>query len=85
MTVTAPRPRSIDDVLRPDDVIVSVCDAVNEELPDLAHPRIHWSIPDPASVGTDAAFTATVVELRDRVSNLAPRISLRTRSRKAPA
>ncbi|MBM3669906.1 MAG: helix-turn-helix domain-containing protein [Actinobacteria bacterium] len=85
VTVTAPRPRSIDDVLRPDDVIVSVCDAVNEELPDLAHPRIHWSIPDPASVGTDAAFTATVVELRDRVSNLAPRISLRTRSRKASA
>jgi protein-tyrosine-phosphatase/DNA-binding transcriptional ArsR family regulator len=78
-------PRSIDDVVRPDDVIVSVCDAVNEELPDLDNPHIHWSIPDPTSVGTDAAFNATVIELRDRIASLAPRVTRPTRSRKAPA
>jgi len=74
VSITASRPRSIDEVLRPDDVIVSVCDAVNEELPDLVNPRIHWSIPDPAPLGTDAAFNATVVELHHRVHQLSPRV-----------
>jgi protein-tyrosine-phosphatase/DNA-binding transcriptional ArsR family regulator len=85
VSVRNSKPRSIEDVVRPDDVIVSVCDAVNEELPDLDNPRIHWSIPDPASVGTDAAFNATVVELRDRITSLAPRVTRPPRSRKAPA
>lgn len=85
VSVKKSKPCSIDDVLRPDDVVVSVCDAVNEELPDLDNPHIHWSIPDPASIGTDAAFTATVVELRDRIASLAPRVTRPSRSRKAPA
>ncbi len=85
VSVRNSKPRSIEDVVRPDDVIVSVCDAVNEELPDLDNPRIHWSIPDPASVGTDAAFNATVVELRDRITSLAPRVTRPSRSRTAPA
>jgi ArsR family transcriptional regulator, arsenate/arsenite/antimonite-responsive transcriptional repressor / arsenate reductase (thioredoxin) len=71
------RPRSIDDVLLADDVIVSVCDSVNEELGPLRNPRIHWSIPDPALVGTDAAFTTAVDDLRDRVTHLAPRVRYR--------
>jgi protein-tyrosine-phosphatase/DNA-binding HxlR family transcriptional regulator len=74
VAIPAVRPRTIKEVLRPDDVIVSVCDALNEGLLDLAHPRIHWSIPDPASVGTDTAFNATVVELHHRVHQLAPRV-----------
>lgn len=85
VSIASSRPRSIDEVLRPDDVIVSVCDAVHEQLPTTKNQRIHWSVPDPASVGTDAAFHATVVELQDRVSGLAPRIRRRPRSRKASA
>lgn len=85
VSITPSRPRSINDVLRPGDVIVSVCDAVYEQLPLNDKPRIHWSIPDPAPVGTDAAFNATVAELHDRVSGLAPRIAPRTRSRKVNA
>jgi protein-tyrosine-phosphatase/DNA-binding transcriptional ArsR family regulator len=77
LSLAQDRPQSIDDVLRPDDVIVSVCDSVNEELGPLANPRIHWSIPDPARVGTDAAFTHAVDDLRDRITHLAPRIRYR--------
>lgn len=65
-------PRSVSDVLRPDDVVVSVCDAVNEELPNLTQTHFHWSLPDPSLLDTDAAFSETVAELRARVSDLAP-------------
>lgn len=73
-------PRSIDGVLRSDDVVISVCDSVNEELGPIANQRIHWSVPDPARVGTDAAFVEAVDELRDRVNHLAPRVQYRRRS-----
>lgn len=71
------RPQGIDDVVRPDDVIVSVCDSVNEELGPLPNPRIHWSVPDPSRVDTDDAFASAIDDLRDRVSHLAPRIRYR--------
>jgi len=67
-------PQAIEDVLAPDDVIVSVCDSVNEELGDLAHPHFHWSIPDPARTDTDQAFTAALDAISERVTQLAPRI-----------
>lgn len=67
-------PQRILDVLRPDDVVVSVCDAVNEEITPSGNTRIHWSIPDPAATGTSVAFDAAVEELRERVSHLAPRV-----------
>jgi protein-tyrosine-phosphatase/DNA-binding HxlR family transcriptional regulator len=70
-------PRSVDAVLRPDDLIVSVCDTVNEELGDLPNPHVHWSIPDPARVDTDAAFTAALSDISERVEHLAPRIRYR--------
>jgi protein-tyrosine-phosphatase/DNA-binding transcriptional ArsR family regulator len=85
VTIRHSLPRAIDDVVRPGDVVISVCDAVNEELPPLDNPRIHWSIPDPVSVGTDAAFDATVIELRERIAHVAPRIVRSPRSRKVSA
>ncbi len=75
LKLTSTGPRSIDEVLRPDDLVVSVCDSVNEELGPIDNPRLHWSIPDPAAIGTDAAFTAAVAVLHERVSQLAPRVS----------
>lgn len=78
-------PQPIHDVIRPDDVVISVCDAVNEELEPMDNPRIHWSIPDPAAVGTDAAFDIAVGELRDRITHLASNVHYRraTRTRRA--
>lgn len=68
------RPRHVDEVLRDDDLVVSVCDAVNEHAALAGHERLHWSVPDPSAVGTDAAFTRAVDDLRDRVHRLAPRV-----------
>lgn len=79
-------PRRIEDVVLPDDVVVSVCDAVNEELGELPNRRIHWSVPDPSRLDTDAAFATAVDDLGERVTHLAPRIRYRrhTPTRKAP-
>jgi protein-tyrosine-phosphatase len=82
LSLTGRPPRSVDDVLRPDDLIVSVCDSVNEELVDSTNPRLHWSVPDPARLNTDAAFASTAVDLRDRVASLAPRVNHCQYSRK---
>lgn len=68
------RPQNIVEVLQPGDVVVSVCDSVNEELPELQQVHLHWSIPDPSLVGSDAAFDETVRVLRERIGALAPRV-----------
>jgi ArsR family transcriptional regulator, arsenate/arsenite/antimonite-responsive transcriptional repressor / arsenate reductase (thioredoxin) len=73
LPLTPATPRHVDDVLRPDDVVITVCDAAHEELgaePD----RLHWSIPDPARRGDDAAFDHAIDELTDRIGRLAPAI-----------
>jgi protein-tyrosine-phosphatase len=50
-------------------LVVTVCDRAHEELP--GHPDwLHWSVPDPVTVGTAAAFRATVAELRQRITAL---------------
>jgi protein-tyrosine-phosphatase/DNA-binding transcriptional ArsR family regulator len=78
LRITRPLPQSVLSVLRPDDLVVSVCDAVNEELGPLANPRLHWSIPDPAGIGTDEAFTAAVIDITERTAQLAPRVATTT-------
>jgi ArsR family transcriptional regulator, arsenate/arsenite/antimonite-responsive transcriptional repressor / arsenate reductase (thioredoxin) len=73
LPLTPATPRHVADVLRPTDVVITVCDAAHEELgpgPD----RLHWSIPDPARRGDDAAFDHAVDELTDRIGRLAPAI-----------
>jgi protein-tyrosine-phosphatase/DNA-binding transcriptional ArsR family regulator len=73
LPLTPTIPRHVDDVLRPDDVVITVCDAAHEELgtgPD----RLHWSVPDPARRGDDAAFDHAIDELTDRIGRLAPAI-----------
>ena len=62
------RPRLLD----PDetaDSVVTVCDRAHEELP-LGAGWLHWSIPDPVAIGTDAAFDAVVDHLRARIATL---------------
>lgn len=68
------RPRHLDEVLRADDLVVSVCDAVNEHAALQGHARLHWSVPDPSALGTDDAFARAVADLRERVHRLAPRV-----------
>jgi len=64
-------PRHLDDVVRPTDVIIAVCDNAHEELPADGR-RLHWSIPDPARVGRADAFDRVLDELTVRIDHLAP-------------
>jgi len=73
LALEAQTPRHVDDVLDPADVVITVCDAAHEELgavPDAHH--LHWSVPDPARTGEDAAFDRAVDTLADRISRVAP-------------
>ena len=66
-------PQRLDEVVRPDDLVVAVCDHAYEELAGVAH--IHWSVPDPVGVGTATAFDAAYDDLAARVAHLAPRLA----------
>jgi protein-tyrosine-phosphatase len=76
-------PRSVDDVLRAGDYVITVCDHAHEELdrsaegPAAAVPaaRLHWSVPDPVRVGTARAFEAAYDDLARRVTRLAPSLA----------
>ncbi len=74
LTIERDNPQSVDDVLRADDLVISVCDAVHEELTELPNRRMHWSVPDPVREDTDAAFSAVVHELTQRIHAFAPRV-----------
>jgi ArsR family transcriptional regulator, arsenate/arsenite/antimonite-responsive transcriptional repressor / arsenate reductase (thioredoxin) len=60
------RPRAITADDLDADVVVTVCDRAHEEL-GAPEEWLHWSIPDPVEAGTRRAFTATLVELEERI------------------
>jgi len=72
------RTAHLQDVVRRDDLLIAVCDNAYEHLPSEQRPRLHWSIPDPASANTDAAFEAAYTELAGRIERLTPALSLKT-------
>ncbi len=76
------RPRGVVDVLHPDDVVITVCDRAHEQLAATPAHR-HWSIPDPATPGTDDAFDTAVAALAGRITTLAPQV--RTTEHPKPA
>jgi protein-tyrosine-phosphatase/DNA-binding HxlR family transcriptional regulator len=80
--LAASAPRHVDDVLHEDDFVITVCDSAHEELGAGVN-RLHWSVPDPARSGEDAAFDRAVDDLTDRVTRLAPAIRP-ARSREDP-
>jgi protein-tyrosine-phosphatase/DNA-binding transcriptional ArsR family regulator len=66
------RTAQFDDVVRPDDLVVSVCDNAHEELSaGDQRPPLHWAIPDPVPTNTNAAFEAAYEEINQRVDRLA--------------
>jgi protein-tyrosine-phosphatase len=74
LDLTGATPVHVRDVVRDDDLVITVCDVANEHLPPAAK-RVHWSVPDPARLDTDAAFEATYVNLSDRIDRLVPVMS----------
>jgi protein-tyrosine-phosphatase len=65
-------PAHVSEVVGPEDFVIAVCDNAHESLTGAARPRLHWSVPDPARVDTDAAFEAAYTELAGRIERLAP-------------
>ncbi|NUR98853.1 MAG: ArsR family transcriptional regulator, partial [Kribbellaceae bacterium] len=69
------RTAQVVDVVKPNDLVIAVCDIAYEQLPAGARPRVHWSVPDPAPADTDAAFEAAYDELAGRIDRLAPLVA----------
>lgn len=69
------RTSQVSDVVKPDDLVIAVCDIAYEHLPAAARPRLHWSVPDPAATNTAAAFESAYRDLANRVDRLAPLLS----------
>ncbi len=69
------RTSHVSEVVERDDLVIAVCDIAYEHLPADARPRLHWSVPDPAAVDTDAAFEAAYREIADRIDRLVPVLS----------
>jgi len=67
--LSAATPTALSNVRRRPALTVTVCDRAHEELAPQSG-WLHWSIPDPVAAGTSAAFDATVVELRRRITSL---------------
>ena len=61
------RPRRLG-VVPADVQVVTVCDLAHEQLPSV--PAWHWSIPDPAIDGTDAAFDEALDLIRRRITTI---------------
>lgn len=62
----------VSDVVDLDDLVIAVCDSAHEDLTSgKARPQLHWSVPDPVRVGTDAAFEAAYTDLAGRIDRLA--------------
>lgn len=47
-------------------LVITVCDRAHEEI-DGDGSWLHWSVPDPVPVGTNAAFDSALGELRGRI------------------
>lgn len=68
-------PLHLSDVVQHGDLVVAVCDNAHEHLGEQIPNRLHWSVPDPSRVDTDAAFEAAYQDLANRVDRLASTLS----------
>lgn len=76
------------DVIHPGDLLVCVCDRAHEELSDppagASAGRVHWAVPDPVRVDTDAAFEDACTEILARVRRLAAALTSAARADPEP-
>ncbi len=66
-------PQELSSISADGDLVVTVCDLAHEEI-DVPR-RLHWSVPDPVSAGTPAAYDAAYDEIEVRVAGLAARLA----------
>jgi protein-tyrosine-phosphatase len=65
-------PRGLEQVAAGGDLVVTVCDNAHEELAGLGD--VHWSVPDPLRLRTEAAFELAFTDIAGRINDLAPRV-----------
>ena len=65
----APTPLTSDAIA--DALVVTVCDSADEELQPMGVPHMHWSVPDPVTAGSSAAFGEAFDTIAERVDRLA--------------
>lgn len=70
LTLAGEPPRHVAEVLRAEDLAVSVCDAAHEVLQRKGDAHLHWSVPDPVRLGTKEAFDRAFEEVSSRVAGL---------------
>jgi protein-tyrosine-phosphatase len=66
-------PRHVADVRRENDLVITVCDSAHEQM--IGQDDLHWSIPDPAPVGTTEAFDRAFTLISRRIESLRMRLS----------
>lgn len=66
-------PRHLDEIQADGDFIITVCDDAHERL--ATRDDLHWSIRDPARVGTSAAFDAALEVLQRRIRGFVSRLA----------
>lgn len=75
------RPVHVTEVVRDQDLVIAVCDHAHEQLGNgPSRRRLHWSVPDPARLDTDAAFEAAYTDLAGRIDRLAPAVTQRAQT-----
>lgn len=73
LTIDSARPpQHVDDVRTEGDLVITVCDDAHERL--RSRDDLHWSIRDPARVGTPAAFDSAFDTILQRVRALSSRL-----------
>lgn len=65
-------PQHISTVLADHDLVITVCDSAHEQLTGLDD--LHWSIPDPAPIGTAEAFDSAFALITQRIRALSQRL-----------
>ena len=68
-------PRHVEDVIEDEDCVITVCDTAHEELPTMGG-GLHWSVPDPVPIGTEAAFDAAFEDIAQRIGELGRRLRI---------
>ncbi len=74
LAVQAVQPKSYATVNGQPGLVVSVCDVAREQGVPFDAPRLHWSIPDPLSSGSQADFDAAFEVIADRIDGLVDRV-----------
>ena len=85
LDLSAARPRSIPEVTKKPDLVVTVCDVAHEALDDLpsATKVFHWSVPDPSESSSRSAYDEALSMITTRIEVLAPHVRAVRRPRRS--